>query len=1199
MQSTTSFIYTTIFCLFLGAAFAQQPARRTSKMDTSNIRVKGKEVKLGKSEKASAEVLFDRAVEQANENSNSFDRRITSLKDAVSILENNKRLAEKNKWKTALTAAYGNVIEALLGEAIKENSFQDRVKMLEKARQLCDGPYAPQEKWSAIQSGFKKAYQYILDRARAKSTDIDRRTIYTKAAYTFCGNYADILGISDCDQIYQVEARQLIDQASRKGNYRSAYEVCAAIPVLDNCERFIDQNRVEVLLDKSRYQQDFNQKKSILKEALNIAEKKLGPEWTEKVGGAMSAFYTNAFRSLLMKARGNAVAFEDRMDYINQAASYCGIRFAPVSCDAELKTARQEAYEKAYENNLLKIKRTDDYKKQIQWVEESEQLVNEGQLPQQKRQEINSLKKKIHYQQIQRLVNGENRAFNDQIENISAAEEINRQYLNGQYQYLINQRRNDLVTSEVNKLLYNSRGDFQDRLRRIDNALQLANYTSGRSNTTLTNKVRTERYNLLKHQYNFLYRKASTALYFDDKIAGFNQALGFCQEYGQFLDRNSCDLLVQERQRVVVEEYRGLLDVVNQSTQEQKIEYARVKLQEANDLYRNYSTELSREMPITTAYQRLYNHLIKRAGQLRVDEHFSASRSVVQQAQELEQEHNWIIPGNPGTVELMRQIDRAEFDFLLQKVEGATSRSVGRVAMDQLPYWQSAYELYAGHPEHFDESYLQRLKAAFQPIVEAGKSNIEVAIETNEWNAAENILVQFKQLLNINDSHSLMGQLKGETQKLLESFYRKKLITINQNISKVADLSDLRRQLNLLKNKIIGERLLEKNRQDELLRENYTKIYNQYAQRAFDQLRAGSLEIEEEKQDLRIFWENQSEYIGNQLHKSTMGSLAFLENYKKARFYLSGTQFEKAVAYFSEAAKYSDFAPAPSGAKSYADSLNRYSKIATQMYLTQSTERIRTSTSEEQRIDDFRGIQNFITQNQLILSSQQAEALQTLKNEVFEAICNRNTATFYDQLKKAEAALQRDNYREAVRAYQAAVEIALETLECQLVFERAESQIKRYQAAANFLSHSERLEALEKKALKSWQKADFDLYEREYKHIFSFYQDSVINRGFDLDMIPFQEKIMKLKDYRFYAFAIINNAYDVYQLDFVSGLLKTLIKSKKYSEEALMDLASALAEADRDTFGRVSFREPLERYKIDNERTKRYKKFRRAYRRAF
>jgi hypothetical protein len=1207
MRSTSKIMMLTALLIFSLSLQAQNPITRRVKGDTLRkksevVLVKGESRKRGEPQDNKTQAAFQKEFNQLikkADNAESFNERKELLLKARGMCYDHLKNDCQDLIDDKLSAAYSTEINRLLSRARREDRYEDKMNWLNQAAQLSKATFVDGSDRSKVENAFQSEYRFFVERGNNRSYDLARRLRYFRSALRFCEDYGHIWGAGNCEEALTSETERLFEDALDQQDYDQALEICRSLPGLSNCRQTVYQNQFDDLLDRAAADSDLDDRKRLLEKALDICTRYLQNDCTSTINNRLDNTYSDALEQLFEKARSTR-DLRSKLRYYAEAEAICKEANAPGNCQERIDAERNQAFNTNFNVLLEKISRTDNYEQQQELLKDAERLIAKGQLPDERWEDIRRVKHQVHYNQLQNLLFQTSGSFESQMRSLEQAESINEHYLNQVYNRKIQERKVVLITEEINSVLRYENRPFQERFDRLVYAEQLAQQLNRRHRYQLLPKIDEERRRIVSIEYNELVRSARAERHLDEKVERYEEALRFCNEYvGGMASRGGCEDLQQERSDVVSDVYRNMIDEVQRDMRTEFFDKALGTLSLAAEVYQKYGQDLSREMPISTAYQQLYNQYLQSARKYSARGAFPQARKLLQDAQQLEQGQYWVVASDNPVQGQLDEVNRMEMDQKLDQLERlANDRAQNPVILDLL---RESCELYAQNRSVYSVGQTSRLNKLYTSVIQKRLNQAFQDIRSQQYASAKSTLLTVKSL---SDQYADLGNalsIRGSVEKGFFQWYTVQMDEIEQGLRNYANLSATTDQLDKLKASMEQDSYV---RQINGLENRMIRLFQQalgsYQALILSKISRNDFNTSIEERQLETFYQAHTGVFTKGEYDQAKAGIAFARHYEKARWFQDRQQYRQAVDQWTDALQFMNAVPPSYRKAGLAEELKNNRNTAYAAEVKKQLTQIRQEGYQQNRIEGYRSLQQFMDTYRLPLSAYVLDDLELLKEDIFGDVCLQRSQQFYFKLESGDDAINRNNFTAAIRFYEEAKSLATEFPECGIDISLVARKIDQYDAASAFQQKKMALDQLQDKVYSSKRESDFSAYQDAYSELSEFYNQKIMNQGFRLNLVPYQRKVVQIRNNDFWSYVVRTHATDRAQLSFTKDLLRELIEDKRFSETALEKLAAEMATENYKVFGGRNYKETFQYFEIaELKRNKRFKAFKKAYKKQF
>ncbi len=1195
-----------ILLLLSLAINAQKPVVRPVKGDTvirkAEVAITEKDQRSrkgqsGQEDKSSALKEFNKLISEADKE-NGFNKKRELLLRARSIcmdqLKNDceKLIAEK------LANAYGQEIDRLLGLASESSSYNDKMAWLDQARFLSDASFTTSNDRNKVKKAYQKLYQSFLDAAMNAAESFSKRINYLRTAERFCMDYRAVLETDDCSSAVASYAQRMFNDALSRKEYASARDICSEFSAVSNCEQAIYQAQYDQLVNEALSGNNFDRQKAQLEQARELCNRYLQNGCARSINTHLRHVYSNELNRLLNEA-ARSRDLRSQLQVFAEAEALCGEAYSPEDCQARINEKRGQAFHFSFDELMEDITRSNDYEEQKEMLKEAERLIAKGQLPKERWEEIGRLKKQIHYNQLQKLLQYRSGSIEEQLRYLEQAQEINQNFLQYAYNQSIQERRTYLVTQQVYALLRTGNDRFSEKIQKLDQAQQLIQQLDQRSRFKLAQEIGKERREVVVREYDDLVYAAREERYLDKKMSKYDQAIRFCGEFPEELSasRGDCRNLQQERREVVVDVYRNMLSNAQSEIQAEQFDKALSILSKAEGVYKLYSNDLTSEMPVSAAYQQLYNQFLSTAKSYARQRNYDKARALLQEAGQLEGQRYWVVAAANSVDSQLEEIDRMEMDDKLQQLERLQNES-SQIA-GSLALLKTTNQLFSQKRKAFTEQQANRLRLVSAALVRSGMQLNRQYLSAARFEDARALLNELQSMAAGKETDLISATLVNELRKTFSEYYQLQLDQTAQQIS--IDLPAATRQLDRLYAQLQEDQAIKGlEMQEDRMMGQYRRIFEKYQDEILKQLSQANFNTAALENELDRFYQTHQFVFSKKEYQSAQKGMAFAKKVEQAKWKDRQQAYVESLDLWIEAINLVDFAPASYRRPGLLAELNQKRNTAYAAEVDQRMAQLRSSTYEQARIEGYRAMQAFIEEHQLPLSAYALDEKRRLKDDIFGDICVERNEQYYIKMELGDRAVGNMDYTSALQYFRQALEVAQEFPECGVDLSRVQRKIGEYEVAAAFQQRKAELERLEEKVHSGTQESNFRAYQDAYTSLNAFYLDNIINKGYGLNLVPYQRKILQIRNNDFLSFVVWSNCTKLTELNFTNSLLRQLVEDNSLPAFKLEALAEKMAEENYRAFGGKNYKTSFERYEMEElKRDKRFRKFKKAYKKHY
>lgn len=1186
---------------------AQNPITRRVKGDTTLKKseatiIKGKERKRNNDQnnnsQATNQEAFNKLLEKAAEAA-SFDEKVSLLEKARTICYEHLKNDCKDLIDDRLEDVYAVEINRLLTLARRSTRFSEKMDWLKKANSLSESSFAGGSARNRVKKAFQDEYDRFITRADNSNLDIARRMGHLRSALNFCEDYNNILDISNCSSKIEYHAQRLFDDALDQKLYDQALKICRNLPGLSNCQNLVYQKEFDDLLEAATASANIEDQQTLLEKARDICTTHLQNGCARTVNYRLRNIYADALEKVLEKARSTR-DLREKLRFYAEAEAFCKEAYAPGNCQERIDEERNQAFNTRFDILLEDISRTKDYERQQELLKEAERLIAKGQLPDERWEDIRRLKHQIHYRRLEFLLVQNTGSFESQLRQLEQAEAINQNYLNQAYNQKIQERKVVLITNEINEVLrYNSR-PFPERIQRLDYAEQLTQQLNRRHRYQLLPKIRRERERIVLLEYDALVQSARNERRLDEKIELYEEALLFCNDFpDEIAARGGCEDLAQERHEVVSDVYRNMIKDAQKDMRSEFFEKAISTLSLAAEVYQKYGNDLIREMPISAAYQQLYNQYLQSADQYTTRGSFGQARQLLIEAQRLEKGKYWVVASNNPVQIQLDKINRMELDQKLDQMDRMIVNV--RPTTDILDLLQESCRLYADNSLVFSTAQANRLQRLYTSVIENSIGTAMQNVQYQEFSEARMLLLQIKRL---SDQHNKLWTGNNVSSRIQQAFYQlyaERMNTIDRLMQNNSELSVVNIELDNMYQHLTEDYFVKSIQgTEQRALQLFHRLFNSYQSAILSQLSRNDFNTTTAERQLEAYYQAHTDIFNIKEFEKAQSGISFARHYQKAAWMQQKQQYRQALEQWTEALKLMEHAPAAYQRNGLANELQQARNQAYTAEVNQQLRTLRQQTYQQNRIQSYRALQHFLNSYQLPLATYTIEEIKSLKEEIFGDICTERSQQFYFKMESGDDAIRRNNYTAALRFYEEARSLAAEFPECGIDVRLAENKIEDYQSASIFQSRKIELDQLQDRIYSSKQERDFKAYQEAYQSLSAFYQEKIMNKGFQLNLVPYQRKVVQIRNNDFWSYVVWTHCTDRAQLNFTTELLSELIRDKRFSSAQLEKLAEKMAVQNYEVFGGKNYKDTFQYYESGSlKRNKRFKVLKKAYKKAY
>ncbi len=1173
MRSITK-IWTLLALLIFAASLqAQNPITRRVKGDTIRkksevVLTNGQARERGESkdgqQQASFQKQFNDLLNKADD-AESFNERKELLLKARGICFDQLKNDCKDLIDDKLKTAYSSEINRLLAKANRENEYNEKMHWLNSARELCEASFVAGSDRSKVQEAFKAEYQELLDKGNNSSYDVDRRMRYFRSALRFCEDYGAFWGTTNC--------KASIDR---------------------NIQRLFDD-----LLDQAEADPDLDDQKRLLEQAKDLCNEYLQNGCNRTIEHRLRTIYSNSLERILEKARSTR-DLKDKLRYYADAEAICREVNAPGDCQERIDQERNLAFNANFDKLLEEITRTDNYDRQQELLKEAERLIAKGQLPDERWEDIRQVKHQVHYRQLEDLLYQRGGSFESQMSRLDQAEAINEHYLSNTYTRKIQERKVVLITDEINSVLRYENRPFQERIDRLDYAEQLTQQLNRRHRYQLLPKIAEERDRIVWIEYDALVQTARTERHLDAKVGRYEEAIRFCANYiGETATRGGCDQLQQERQDVVRDVYQNMIADAKMEMRAGGFEKAMGTLSLAGEVYQKYGNDLINEMPISAAYQQLYNEFLLSAKEYTTKGNYHQARLLLQDAQKLEDGNYWVVGSNNPIQGQLEEIDRLEMDQKLGQLETMIYKSDQTENLLQL--LEESCELYTINRPVYNSRHTTRLSQLYNSTLEQSLKKALQDIQYQRYPNARTILVQLKALSDRYGEFGNSMTIKNGIDNGFYQWYAKQMDKIESNLKSNVNRSAATAQLNELYSRMNEDQFVKPvNGTASRMLRLFHEVFDSYQTSILSKLQRDDFNTQNEEQELDVFYRNHTNIFTQEEYDRAKSGISFAAQYEKAWWYQDKEQYRLALDQWLGALNQAIYAPANYQKANLATEIKDNRNAAYAAEINRQLNLIRRDGYQQNRINAYRDLQAFMDRYQLPVSAYVLEDIKSLKEEIFGDICTQRSQQFFFKLESGDDAIRQNNYTAALKFYQEAEGLAAEFPECGIDIGLVRTKIANYEAASVFQQKKMALDQLQDKIYSSRNESDFRAYQNAYQELSDFYNEKIINKGFHLNLVPYQRKVVQIRNNEFWSYVLWTQCTDRSQLSFTTELLSELVRDKSFPGAALDDLAAKMATQNYKVFGGSNYKDTFQYFDLsDLRKNKRFKNFKKAYKKQY
>jgi len=472
-------------------------------------------------------------------------------------------------------------------------------------------------------------------------------------------------------------------------------------------------------------------------------------------------------------------------------------------------------------------------------------------------------------------------------------------------------------------------------------------------------------------------------------------------------------------------------------------------------------------------------------------------------------------------------------------------------------------------------------------------------IRSGRFASARSKLLEVQNALNSATDELVADILRSETTSTFDQYYSVQLNTIERSVKDGDELEQAVARLDQLDRQLKQDQFVQNNWRQQII-QIHQLIFERYAGDIIKRLSRNDFDTESQELQMDDYYRSHNDIFTPQQYESARSGIAFVRHLQRARSLSRQQQYKKSVDEYQQSLAVVDFAPAAYRRAGLKESLEGERNKAFEEAVRCQISQLRRTSGQNDRISGYRRLQQFLNQYDLPLSAYILEDVKNMKESIFGELCLERSERFYYQMERGDDALNQNNYTAALGFYQEALTLARDFPECGIDIALIKNKIDNYEAAGIFQKRKMALDRLQDRVYSGSNEQHFEAYQEAYLSLSTFYLDSIINKGFNLNLPPYQKKVKQIRNNDFWSYVTWTHSTQRTELAFTKDLLGQLIQDRSFPLFKLEQLAEKMATENYKTFGGRKWKDTFEYFEIEElKREKRFKKFRKAYKKRF